>query len=221
MKLSNQSKLEWFYNVTYTSIEDPNDDGLTIFKRSHSALEGYYEAVAYTYYDDMVVHIPAFTLIEEIHYYYPDENFFGYYKSVEYQSPQKVIHNHIKEIPSELFLKNYHAVILWMESLEDDRFQVVRVKSRIDGLEYWGKGKWKEGREFKLEESWIDEVLFYSYYLVDSLIDAPVIYFKVKPYAPIETYAVYEEDNIYPLYYKLDIEDLTYWIKIDSKKFHL
>lgn len=218
LKFEFKWKVEWLHNVTHTSSSGPYDYGITIFQRTESSLKGYFEAVVYSYFTESNVDEGEFKLFEEIHYYYPDDNFFGYYKNGYYQSPRKVIHNLVEDVPEKLFLRNYHSVLLWMESLENERFIVVREPCYIDGVGLWRKVDRKKGRVFKLEEPWIEEVLFYSYNLVDMTDETPIISFKANPYAPIETYAVYGDDDVYPLHYSINIEDLTFWITIDKHR---
>jgi hypothetical protein len=223
---SKQAKYSWFRNVvSWTGYvnkkpedsEELKDDRIKIFLRAESALEGYNEAAVYV--------SPLYALSSDQtnekriirHVFYPGKELFGYYKTKEVMNPREVVHCPPSEVNSELFLENYHSILLWLKAMENGRFKLTIVPSTIEGSFVSVSKETQKGRRFKLEEPWMDELLFNSYYIEDlnNALAAPIV-FKVKPYAPLETYAVYGKDDRYPLHYALNLEDLIFSISIYS-----
>lgn len=240
LNISGRMKYEW--NVGKVSVIMKGDNPtrneratfeeetkMQIYLRPLSSLEGYNEAVSYfaSFDESSTIIAIKYYFYPGNNYFYPINNFFGYYKYEQYQDPNSVIHTKVEMVSPETLLKNYSKVISWLKGLENERYELKQESSFYSGTPNKEiSGDWKGGRQFKLEVPWIEDLLFHTYTLYDKNTLYTAVEFKINSHAPLDTYEVYEDGNIYPLYYKLDLENLVFLITIYAKNlpyinFHL
>ncbi|MEM9052445.1 MAG: hypothetical protein AAGC47_10370 [Bacteroidota bacterium] len=220
LEISNKMKYEWNdRSISVTFPEERYDDlplyvrfiSFRIFIRKEEPFEDYTLAMIY-FQAPMSVEVEVTKA-----FIYPGDNFFGFIKEEGGQFYRNLEFPKIPEISPSQLMRNYIAVLKWMESYSNSEFSL---KGRTLDNGPFSSDIYLDETNVVYENQCVEDMLFYMILLMTSRDDLyEPIDFLVRPHAPFRAYYNHLPDDIYKSYYQFDTEDVAFEIYLRNEYF--